>query len=122
MINIWGVYMKDNLIIISNMKKTILYLDKVVKNFPNNERILKDKICNSMYEILECMYMANEVSNYNRILYQKKIISKIKMIDFYLKISLDKKYISYKRYQKVCNHLFDNLKLIYGWIRYEKVS
>lgn len=24
MINIWGVYMKDNLIIISNMKKTII--------------------------------------------------------------------------------------------------
>lgn len=121
MINIWGMYMKDNLIIISNMKKTILYLDKIIINFPGNERVLKDKISNSMYEVLEFMYMANEVSNYNRILYQKKIVSKIKMIDFYLKISLDKRYISYKKYQKVCKHLVDNLKLIYGWIRYEKV-
>ena len=67
------------------------------------------------------MYIDNEVNNYNRIIYQKKIISKIKMIDFYLKISLNKKYISYKKYQKVCHHLLDNLKLIYGWIRYEKV-
>ena len=33
----------------------------------------------------------------------------------------DKKYISYKKYQKVCHHLLDDLKLIYGWIRYEKV-
>lgn len=115
------MYMKDNLIIISNMKKTILYLDKIIINFPNNERVLKDKIIVSLFEVLECMYMANEVSNYNRILYQKKIISKIKMIDFYLKISLDKKYISYKKYQKVCGHLLNNLKLIYGWIRYEKV-
>ena len=113
--------MTEKLKVINDFKKTILYLDKVVNNFPGNERVLKDKISNSLYEVLECMYMANEVSNYNRILYQKKIVSKIKMIDFYLKISLDKKYISYKKYQKVCGHLLDNLKLIYGWIRYEKV-
>ena len=114
--------MTEKLKVINDFKKTILYLDKVVNNFPGNERVLKDKISNSMYEIIECMYMANEVSNYNRILYQKKIVSKIKMIDFYLKISSDKKYISYKKYQKVCGHLLNNLKLIYGWIRYEKVS
>ena len=113
--------MKDNLKVIANMKKTILYLNKIIINFPNNEKVLKDKISNTLFEVLECMYMANEVNNYNRILYQKKIVSKIKMIDFYLKISLDKKYISFKKYQKVCHHLLDDLKLIYGWIRYEKV-
>ena len=113
--------MKDNLLMISNFKKTILYLDKIIINFPNNEKVLKDKITSSMYDILECMYMANEISNYNRVLYQKKIVSKIKMVDFYLKISLNKKYISYKKYQKVCTYLLDNLKLIYGWIRCEKM-
>ena len=30
--------MKDNLNIIINLKKTILYLDKIVVNFPGNER------------------------------------------------------------------------------------
>ena len=113
--------MKDNLVMIFNFKKTILYLDKVVINFPNNEKVLKDKIRCTMYDILECMYMANEVNNYNRVIYQKKIVSKIKMMDFYLKISLNKKYISYKKYQKVCMNLLNNLKLIYGWIRYEKM-
>ena len=113
--------MKDNLVMIFNFKKTILYLDKIIVNFPNNEKVLKDKISNAMYDILECMYMANEISNYNRVIYQKKIVSKIKMIDFYLKISLKKKYISYKKYQKACTNLFNNLKLIYGWIRYEKI-
>ena len=62
--------MKDNLVMISNFKKTILYLDKVIINFPGNEKVLKDKITSSMYDVLECMYMANEVSNYNRIIYQ----------------------------------------------------
>lgn len=52
------MFMKDNLVIISNMKRTILYLDKIITNFPGNERVLKDKISNLMYEVLECMYMA----------------------------------------------------------------
>ena len=42
------------------------------------------------------------------------------MTDFYLKIAVDKKYISYKKYQKVFLHLLDILKQIYGWMRNEK--
>lgn len=98
MINIWGVYMKDNLIIISNMKKTIFYLDKVIINFPRTEKVLKDKISNTYYEVLELIYFSNLLDVKERTIYQKRIISKIKMIDFYFKIALDKKYISYKKY------------------------
>lgn len=104
------------------MKKTVYYLDKIVVNFPNNEKVLKDNIMGSVYEILELLYMANEINNQNRIIYQKKIITKMKMIDFYLKMSCDKNYISYKKYQKASKHLLENLKLIYGWIKYEKKS
>ena len=43
--------MKDNLVMISNFKKTILYLDKVIINFPGNEKVLKDKITSSMYDV-----------------------------------------------------------------------
>ncbi len=83
--------MKDEFKLIFDLKKTIVYLDKIVINFPNNERVLKDKIMESIYDVLELSYMANEINNYNRVLYQKKIITKIKMIDFYFKLSLDKK-------------------------------
>ena len=51
--------MKDNFKIIINIKKTILYLDKIIINFPNNERVLKDKIKTTMYDILEMCYLAN---------------------------------------------------------------
>ncbi len=111
--------MKDNFKIIINIKKTILYLDKVLINFPNNEKVLKDKIGSTMYDVLELTYLANEVSD--RYLYQKKIIVKIKMLDFYLKISCDKKYISYKKYIKISNYLLDILKSLYSWAKYEKV-
>ena len=101
--------MKDNLNIIINLKKTILYLDKIVGNFPGNERELKDKIRGTLYDLLETIYMANEFKDKRR-KYQFKAIVKIKMVDFYLKISCDKKYISYKKYQKVSVH-FINVKI-----------
>ena len=120
MINIWGVYMKDNLIIISNMKKTIFYLDKVIINFPRTEKVLKDKISNTYYEVLELIYFSNLLDVKERIVYQKRIISKIKMIDFYFKMACDKKYISYKKYLKIGKFLLNIIKQLYGWIRYEK--
>lgn len=112
--------MKDNFKIILDIKRTIFYLDKIVVNFPNTDRVLKDNIMKSIYSVLEYCYMANEVSDYNRIIYQKRIITNIKMIDFYFKMALDKKYISYKKYCKISNVLLNNLKLIYGWAKHEK--
>ncbi len=113
--------MKDKFNIVTNVKKTVLYLDKIIVNFPRTEKVLKDKILNDMYSILELVYLANECTGKERIICQKKIVTKVKMIDFYLKIACGKKYIPYKKYQKVCTHLLNNLKLIYGWIKSEKV-
>ena len=77
--------MKDSLNVIIELKKTILYLDKIVVNFPGSERELKDKIRGAMYDLLEIIYMANEFKE-KRKDYQVQGIVKIKMIDFYLKI------------------------------------
>lgn len=111
--------MKDTLNMITELKKTIIYLDKIVINFPGNERVLKDKVREEMYSLLELLYMANEFKE-KRKEYQIMSIVKIKMMDFYLKIACDKKYISYKKYQKVSLHLLDLFKQIYGWIRNEE--
>ncbi len=111
--------MKDSLNLIINFKKTIVYLDKIVINFPNGEKILKDNIRKTMFDTLELLYKANEFKEKRKEL-QIDVIIKIKMLDFYLKIASDKKYISYKKYQKVGSHLLDLLKQIYGWMKYEK--
>lgn len=108
--------MKDNLKVIINIKKTILYLDKIIINMPNSDIVLKDNLKKSMYNVLEYAYMASLDSKYKLF-----IISKIKMVDFYLKISFEKKYISYKKYEKVSNYLLEILKMVYGWLNYEKV-
>ena len=112
--------MKDNLVLVNDLKKTILYLDKMLINFPRSEKILRDKINDTSFEILELVYFSNLLEIHERIIYQKKIISKIKMLDFYFKIACDKKYISYKKYMKLGSFLLNMIKQIHGWIRYEK--
>ena len=111
--------MKDNFKVIINIKKLISYLDKVLVNFPNKGKVLRDKISTTLYEIFELTYLANEVID--RKVLQKRIIVKIKMLDFYFKVSCDKKYLSYKKYNKISRHLLSILKGLYGWVRYEKV-
>ena len=112
--------MHEKLVIVNDIKKTIFYLDKIIVNFPRTEKVLKDKISNTYYEVLELIYFSNLLDIKERIVYQKRIISKTKMIDFYFKIALDKKYISYKKYLKIGNFLLNIIKQLYGWIRYEK--
>lgn len=109
--------MKDNFKIIIKIKYLISYFDKILINFPNNEKVLKDKISNNLYDILEFTYLANEQ---NDKIYIKKVIVKIKMLDFYLKISCDKKYLSYKKYSKSSLHLLEILRMLYGWVKYEE--
>lgn len=36
--------MKDNLLIITRLKKTVTYLDKLLENFNRNENVLRDNI------------------------------------------------------------------------------
>ena len=51
--------MNDNLIIARSVKKTINYIEKNVYNFPNEYKVLKDRLINACYDILENVYRAN---------------------------------------------------------------
>lgn len=110
--------MKDKFEIVNSIKKTILYLDKIIINFPNSEKVLRDKISESMYDILENVYMANE--SIDRRKFQTIVIVKIRMIDFYFKVAMDKGYISYKKYEKIGEYLTNIIIKIRSWIKSEK--
>ena len=68
--------------IVKNMKQFILSLDSFLINYPKNEKILKDKIKSTSYEILELILLAN--LKQDKLEEQQLIISKINMLDFYL--------------------------------------
>ena len=70
----------DRFTITRDIKKTILYLDKVVNNFPKSEKVLKDRIMNDMYCMLEFTYIANSLEE--RVYHQKKVLAKLKWLIF----------------------------------------
>ena len=110
----------DKFKIAKDIKKTIIYLDKVISNFPKSEKILRDRITNDLYSMLEITYVANSIEE--RVSYQKQLLSKLKMIDFYILLAHTKHYISDKQYNQIGNFLINIIKEINAWIKNEEIQ
>ena len=105
----------DRFQVINNMKRFIKFIDNIIINYPRSCNILKERLYYTSYEILELIFYANVIDN--RLDIQKKIISKISMLDFYLELSYDKKCISLKKYNYGSRELDTIKKMIFGWIK-----
>lgn len=110
--------MRENLTIITRIKKTIEYLDNIIDNFPKSEIVLRNELKSNSYKLLENSYYAKySKDKYN---FQMGMIVNINLIDYYLKLSVDKKIITYKKYLKIGKHLVEITKMIFGWIKNEE--
>lgn len=109
--------MQDKLLIITKIKKTILYVDNILINFPKTEYVLKNNIISSFFELLELIYKANI---HKDIFFMKESIVKIRMIEYYIKIGLEKKIISFKKYENIGKYLLEINKMINAWAINEK--
>ena len=104
--------------ILQFIRELLLMIDKDMDNFPNKDIELKNRIRNNSYDILELAYIANttvEVSNKKEMLL--KMIAKLKIIDFLLNLTFDKKIITQKKYYKVGEKIDDIVKYTTGWIK-----
>lgn len=112
--------MDDKLEIISKIKKSILYIDKLLENYHRNEYILRDRTKNELYDLLKDTYLANldEGDRKNK---QREILAHIKMLDFYLNTAYKKELISSKQYTNIGKHLLEIFKMVKGWIMSTKV-
>lgn len=113
--------MKDKLLIITNIKKTIIRLEKFMENFSRTESTLRDNLKKEAYELLKNAYIANTFKE-DRSNYQRQMLVNIKMIDFYITNAHQKKLISYKQYSTMGTHLLDLFLLTQGWIKSEKTE
>lgn len=104
--------------IVKNIKLFIYNLDGIVINIPNRDKIIKDRLYNTSYEVLYLVYKCNYNSE-KRVEYYKDILSNISMLDFYLERCLKNKYINNKMCQKLSSDLLSITKMIYGWIKSE---
>lgn len=105
--------MKDNLLIITRIKKTIEYVNKTLNNFPNKDIELKRHIIDDLFMMLEYCYLAN--NDYEKSKYQTYAMVKISLIDYYLKLSYKKSLISKKQYETLSKHLLEINKMIRAW-------
>lgn len=101
--------------IIMRLKKTIVYTDKILINFPRTEIILKTRISNCFYDISEYSYMGL-IDNDNRKNIIKNILTKLKILNFYLKLSFDKGAISHKSIKTLGINLRKITSLYYAWL------
>jgi len=86
----------NDLLIVTKIKQTTIYINKILINFPKNEIILKHHIEIDLYDLLRYIYEAN-YNKENRISILYKSLIKIKMLDFYIRICLEKNIVSYKK-------------------------
>ena len=108
---------QDNLIIGRVARKTLRFIEKNTENFPNQYKVLKDKIIVSCYNILEWIYRANVFQNIND---KKEIVVQIQILNFYLEEALKKDLLTKKKFFSYGKHLTELDLMIRSWISNEK--
>ena len=104
------------------MKKFILGLEVILVNFPKKEFLTKDMIYKDALKVLELVYTANDIDDIKeKRRLQIEILGKINMLDFYLERAYKKRYINEKQCMSKSNELEQITKMIYKWIKSERI-
>ena len=97
-------------------------LEVLLVNFPRKEFLTKDMVYKDALKILELVYVANEVDDTDKKRQiQVEILGKINMLDFYLERAYKRKYINEKQCLAKSNELEQITKMVYKWIKNERV-
>ena len=107
--------------LLSNLEKTINYINKELLNFPKYDTVLRNQIELTMYQMVECIH-SYRISNITKIKSKNlnDFIIKLSMLDYYIRISYEKKIINSHKLTVISNYLIEIRKIAYGVIRSEK--
>ena len=106
----------EKFIIANIARKTVRYIEKNTINFPKEYFVLRNKIIESSYSILENIYRANIFQDIND---KKEIVVRIQILNFYLEEALNKEILSYKKFINYGKHLTELDLMIRSWISNE---
>lgn len=106
--------MNDKLLIITRIKKTIEHVTKTLDNYPKKHIELKRHIIDTLFNILELSYLAN--NNFEKQKNQVHMIVKIYLVDYYLKLSYKNDLMSKRKYEMLSKKLFEINKMIRAWM------
>lgn len=111
--------MKDRLQLILYYKNMFTKLETIVINTDNRYKVLKTKILEEFYEILELIYFVNRLEVRKRKYYQNKILAKISLLDYLFFQLYQKKQISIDKYNHISSQFLSFTKQVIGWMKYE---
>ena len=111
----------NNFLILTDLKKFILSLEKLLITFPKKDILTRNMMYNDSLELLEIIIKAN----YENDLQRKKefkiaALARINKIDFYLERAYYLKYISENQCINKSNELLKINKMLYAWCQNEK--
>ncbi len=106
----------NKFLILENIKKFILGLEKIIITFPKKDIINRNMIYNDSLKVLELVIKANYEKDYQtKHNYQIAALAKINKIDFYLERAYKLKYLSEKQCLSKSKELMAIHKMIYSW-------
>jgi len=113
----------ENFKLLSNLEKTINYINKELLNYPRYDVVLRNNIESTMYILVELVHSYRITTN-NRIKEKNlnDFIIKLSMLDYYMRVSYEKKIINSHKLTVITNYLIEIRKIVYGVIRSEKTK
>ena len=111
---------EDKLLIITRLKKTYEYVLKSLENYPHKYLELKRNIDRTILEMIELCYIAN--NGYDKEKNQVICLSKLSMVDYYLKLSYKENIITKKKYESVSKHLLEINLMLKSWMETNEKS
>lgn len=107
--------------LLSNLEKTINYINKELLNYPKYDVVLRNQIEITMYNLVELIH-SYRITTSNRIKEKNlnDFIIKLSMLDYYIRVSYEKKIINSHKLVVITNFLIEIRKIAYGVIRSEK--
>lgn len=109
--------------ILRKVKEYLLFLESVLANFPKKDILSRNNIYDVGIDILYLVLKANYSRDFSeRKEYQKEILVLLNMLDFYIERGFIHKYLSENQLKKNSNKLIELTKMMYGWIKSERVN
>lgn len=112
-----------NFNILNKVKRLNSYLDRLIVNFPKKETVLRNRLENSMFLLIELLF-SYEIQDVYRIKekYLKEILIHLSMVNYYVILCYERKYINKRQSDVVGRFLVEIRKMIYGVIRNENAK
>lgn len=115
------VNIMNEFIILNKIKWLISYTENYIYLYFNKDKyILKSKIEDNLYNLLENCIRANINTGNIRSKYQKEMLVNIILLDYYIGESKSKKIIKSKRFNSFVNCLSEIRKMTISWSNNEK--